>query len=204
MPLVFYFNLPNKSSIPIDPMETKKHKILLFLKEIAIVVIGVLIAAFLNQMKENNDNRAYIQKTLTTIKHEIEKSQYEVDTVLQKHMRFGEGIMANIDSTDISLGSLVSTLGGIQFVKPSNIGLRFFITNKAELIEYETIVQLSDIEMSSEILENKMNALINFNYENIEETDRKSKMKLLAYLSNVVDSEQTLLTKYRRFLEHEK
>lgn len=49
-----------------------------------------------------------------------------------------------------------------------------------------------------------MNALINFNYENIEETDRKSKMKLLAYLSNVVDSEQTLLTKYHRFLEHEK
>lgn len=155
MPLIFYVNHPTKPSILINPMETKKHNLLLFLKEIAIVVIGVLIAAFLNQLKENNDNRRYIQKALTTIEHEIEKSQHEVDTVLQKHMRLGEGIMANIDSTDTSLGSLVSTLGEIQFVKPSNIGLRFFITNKAELIKYETIVQLSDIEMSSEILENK-------------------------------------------------
>lgn len=64
----------------------KKSRIPYILQEIAIVVIGVLIAVSIGNYKEKYDNEKYVEKTLRAIKKEVELSQIEVDTVLNRHI----------------------------------------------------------------------------------------------------------------------
>lgn len=65
----------------------KGNQILSFLKEIAIVVIGVLIAVSVGNYKERLDNQEYLNKTLMAIESEITSSQIDVDHgIIQTHL----------------------------------------------------------------------------------------------------------------------
>lgn len=68
----------------------KKSRITYLLQEIAIVVIGVLIAVSIGNYKERGDNKRYIKKTLLAIENEIKSSQVELDTVLNRHVKLFE------------------------------------------------------------------------------------------------------------------
>ena len=118
----------------------KGNKILDYFKEVTIVVIGVLIAVSIGNYKENLDNKEYLRKTLEAIENEIVTSQVEIDTVLSRHV----ALLEKLESSDIrmTLGEFISSSGGFQAALIKNISLRFFISNKAELLEYEIIAQL--------------------------------------------------------------
>lgn len=175
-----------------------ENNFLKFFKEIAIVVIGVLVAVSINNLKENIDNKKYIDKTLSTIQKEIIHSKKEVETVLAKHYRLADSIAAKLDNEE-RLSEIIFGMGGIQSPEIKNIGLRFFISNKAELVKYETISQLSDIEKAAELLEVKMKRFIDFTFMEMDNHDKKSKQKFLRHLKNVMDSEKRLLKLYSYF-----
>jgi len=181
-------------------MKTKKqNRFLKFLKEIAIVVIGVLIAVSINKIKENIDNRNYINKTLNTIEKEINQSEVELEKVLSKHLLTVDSISANINNKKESLTDIVFRLGGIQGAEIKNIGLRFFISNKADLMEYEVISKLSDIEIASKLINDKMDRLVDFTFANMDKKDRISKEKFLLHLKNLINTENGLLKLYSEF-----
>lgn len=180
-------------------MNRNNSKISNFFKEIAIVVIGVLIAVSINNFKENYENEKYIKKTLTAIQNEINQSEAAVKSVLKRHIERIDSVQVGLYNEQESLGDLVLRLGGIQSPEIKNIGLRFFISSKAELVDYQIIAQLSDIENSTELLDVKMKRLIDFMYDNITEKDKRTKTKFNYYLENVVNSESKLLELYAKF-----
>jgi hypothetical protein len=182
----------------------KERRLIYFLQEITIVVIGVIIAVSIGNYKNKIDNENYIEKTLLAIENEIELSQAEVDTVLNRHLNLYE-ILQN-ESTDNrqTLGELVSSSGGFQVASIKNVSLRFFISNKAELLEFQLISQLLDIESATDILSDKIKRLGDFAYDNVNEGNDDVKIKFAYLLANVIDGEQTLMESYSRFLEENK
>lgn len=74
-----------------------------FFREIAIVVIGVLIAVSVGNYKERKDNEKYIKQTLLAIENEIRLSNNEVDTVLKKHLKLFEILEEQIDKGEQTL-----------------------------------------------------------------------------------------------------
>ena len=171
-----------------------------FLKEIAIVVIGVLIAVWINNLQQRIANEKYIQKTLATIKSEIEQSRGDIDTILVRHQAIIDYLEENYANTDESIGNLIGQLGGIQSPTIKNIGLRFFIANKAELVSYDVIAHLAEIETNKEALTSKMGRLVDYAYDHLDATDANEKIKFAYLLANVMDSEQALLALYADFL----
>jgi hypothetical protein len=182
----------------------KTKNILDFLKEISIVVIGVLIAVSIGNYKENKDNERYIEKTLLAIENEIKISQTEIDTVLNKHIKLYEILENEIGKNEQTLGELISSSGGFQVASIQNVSLRFFVANKAELIEFDIISQLLDIESKSEMLSDKLKLLSDFAYDNLNDENEEVKIKFAYLLVNVIDGEQTLLESYASFLEKNK
>lgn len=172
-----------------------------FLREIAIVVIGVLIAVWINNFQQQLANEKYIQRTLSAIENEIEQSSSDVDSVLNKHLRIIAYLEEHYDSTEQTLGDMIIELGGLQSPEVKNIGLRFFIANKAELVSYDVIAHLSEIETHSDILTRKMERLIDFCYDHIDAADERTKIKFAYSLANVIDSEQALLRLYADFMD---
>lgn len=180
------------------------NRFVYFLQEIAIVVIGVLIAVSINNYKENTDNEQYIKKTLLAIENEIRQSQSSVDTVLKRHLRIVEAIQTDTSEEELYLGEYIAGLGGVQVPTIKNVGLRFYISNKAELVDYSIISQLLEIEHTTEVLSGKINRLANFSIENITDESQKSKLTFTYLLTDVIDSEEALLEYYAKFLnDHE-
>ena len=171
------------------------------LREVTIVVVGVLIAVSIGNYKEKKDNEKYVEKTLIAIENEIKSSQAEVDTVLNRHLRLLEILENEMDNSEQSLGDLVSSSGGFQVASIKNVSLRFFISNKAELLEFQVISQLLDIEAQTELLSDKIERLGDFSYNRINDTTQETKLNFAYLVANVLDSEQSLLESYSRFLE---
>lgn len=84
------------------------------------------------------------------------------------------------------------------------MSLRFFISNKAELIEFQLISQLLDIELKSEILSDKIKLLSGFTYDNVNSGTYEVKLKFSYFLVDVIESEQALSESYASFLEENK
>tara|TARA_R110000868_G_scaffold10374_6_gene51070 strand:- start:557 stop:1141 length:585 start_codon:yes stop_codon:yes gene_type:complete len=180
----------------------KSKGILYFLREVSIVVIGVLIAVSIGNYKESEDNAQYLEKTLIAIENEIEISQIELDTVLKRHIRLYEILESEIGENDRSLGELVSGSGGFQVASIKNVSLRFFVSNKAELLEFELISQLLEIELMTGMLSDKIKLMSDFVYDHVNEGNDEVKIKFAYLLANIIDGEQTLLKAYSSFLEN--
>jgi hypothetical protein len=179
----------------------KRSGILYFLQETSIVVFGVLIAVSIGNYKENVDNENYIEKTLSAIENEIKLSQIEVDTVLDRHINLYKILESKISDKEQTLGELVSSSGGFQVASIKNVSLRFFISNKAELLEFQLISQLLDIELKTDMLSEKIKLMSGFAYNNVNEESDEVKIKFAYLLANVIDGEQTLLESYSSFLQ---
>lgn len=182
----------------------KKSRIIYILQEVAIVVTGVLIAVSIGNYKENFDNEKYVEKTLLAIENEIELSQIEIDTVLNRHVELYKILKSDLGNDEQTLGELVSNAGGFQIASIKNVSLRFFISNKAELLEFQIISQLLDIELKSDMLSDKIKLMGDFAYDNVNLGNDDVKIKFAYLLGNVIDGEQTLLESYSSFLEENK
>jgi hypothetical protein len=182
----------------------KRSRIVYFLQEIIIVAIGILIAVSISDYRENVDNEKYIEKTLLAIDNEIKLSQIEIDTVLNRHLKLYEILENKIDDDETTLGELMLNSGGFQVASVKNVSLRFFITNKAELLEFQLISQLLDIELATNMLSDKIKRLGDFAYDNVNDGSDEVKIKFVYLLANVIDGEQTLLESYSSFLEENK
>jgi hypothetical protein len=182
-------------------MKKDNNSVLSFFREIAIVVIGVLIAVSLNNLKEKYDNEAYIKKTLTAIENEIVQNKEAINETLELHLALIDTISQMEPDETETLGDLIGRLGGVQAPTVRNIGLRFFIANKAELVDYNIISQLSQIESNSTTLKAKIDRMIDFVYEEINSTDNNSKELFVMHLLNVMDTEQALVELYSIFVE---
>lgn len=181
----------------------QQNRFLGFLKEIAIVVIGVLIAVSINNLNEDIGNKKYIKKTLEAIEKEIVQNKGEIEKVVERHQIIADSLLLQLDSKE-SLSKIIFGLGGIQSAETKNIGLRFFISNKADLVDYEVISNLSDIETMSNLLDEKMKRLIDYMFDKIEKRDRIAKEKFYYHLNNVINSERGLLTAYSNYAEKSK
>lgn len=182
----------------------KRSRIVYFLQEILIVAIGILIAVSIGDYKENTDNEKYIEKTLLAIENEINLSQVELDTVLNKHLKLIEILENKIEDNEETLAELLMNSGGLQVASIKNVSLRFFISNKAELLEFKLISQLLDIELATNMLSDKLKRLADFSYDNLTNNNEEVKLKFAYFLSDVIDGEQTLLESYSSFLEENK
>ncbi len=178
--------------------------VLYFLREVIIVVIGVLIAVSLGNLKERIENNNYLEKTLLAIESEIKISQAEVDSVLQLHNVLADSLENYDFVKEQTLGEMISSLGGFQAATIKNISLRFFIANKAELLEFNLISQLLEIEYISVILSDKIKRLVDFTYDNINNSDLEVMVSFSYLLSDVIDSEKSLTQLYANFLKENK
>lgn len=178
-----------------------RNRLLYLLQEIAIVVIGVLIAVSINNYKEKSDNEAYIKKTLLAIEHEIHDNKSGLDSVLERHLRIYEYMELDSVKEGQTISEMLYDLGGFQVAFIKNISLRFFVANKAELLDFQLISQLSEIEQSTDILSRKIDRLANFAYEHLSDSSEEARLRFSIMLMDVIDSERNLSESYADFLK---
>lgn len=185
-------------------MKVKKQDVISFFREIVIVIIGILIALSINNWNENRNNEIFVDKALFAIEEEIKLNKTDINKIVQRHKVTIDSVTMHLNNDKISLRQIIEKSGGFQIAELKSIGIRFFISNKAELIDYEIISSLSEIEFLSEAVKMKTERLLNYLYDNMEGTNKSAKYKIVIYLADVVESENGLLDLYDNFLNKKK
>lgn len=179
--------------------ETKKF--FSFFKEVIVVLIGVLIALFINEWRETRNNEQFVESVLEAVEQDIKSSQEDLDKVTKKHIRTLDSVALYLENEERSILHIIQNVGGIQYASTKNISLNYMVANRAELLDYELISLLANVEQNSDLLSSKFDKLMDYAYETVEASDAKSKRIFIIHLSNVIDSEQSLLNLYDQFLQ---
>ncbi|WP_421946496.1 hypothetical protein [Phaeodactylibacter xiamenensis] len=177
------------------------NRLVYLLQEIGIVVIGVLIAVSINNYKEKRGNEAYLEKTLLAIENEINSNKTTLDSVLNRHIEIYDFFERDSMDKKQSLGEILYSLGGFQVATVKNISLRFFVANKAELLDFELIAYLLEIEQTTDILSAKIDRLADFAYEHVNDSGAETRTRFTYLLMDIIDSESNLLKAYADFME---
>ncbi len=185
-------------------MKASKSSIQAFLREIAVVVIGILIALFINNWNEDIKNRKFIEKTLYAIGEEIRYSKKDIEGILPKHYKTINALTSSQDDSNESVREVFEKIDGFQIPEIKNIGLRFFISSNAELVDYKLIADLSEIEFISKGFEMKLSKLSDLVYAQMESKGKKYKSSIAELLIELTDSEEDLVELYEEFLSEYK
>ena len=181
-------------------MKDSNRSIISFFREVAIVVIGILVALFINNWNEGLKHEKFVSKALYAIGEEIKYSKDAIEEILPKHYKTINLLNTSISKDNESLREVFVKINGFQIPEIRNIGLRFFVSNSADLVDYAIISDLSEIEFTSKGFEIKLSKLTDLVYSKMESTSEKDKNMAAELLVELTDSEEDLIELYEDFL----
>jgi len=167
------------------------------------VILGVLIALFINDWKQGYDNERFLTKALASIDKEMTMNIDEFSGTLPKQYSLIDTIEMYLNDDRITLSDILVKSRGLQVPTVKNTSWKSFLNSKMELVEFEVISKLTDIEESKGLMGKKLDGLMDFVLNNSESREAVSKKKFMLQILNLIDSEEQLLSSYEEYLEIE-
>ena len=165
------------------------------------VILGILIALLINDWKENLDDERFVSRIFDSIEKEMKSNEADINEVLPMHYALQDTIDRYRSDERISLSDIIIKGNGLQAPTVKNTSWNSFLNSKLELIDYNTISILTEIEESKHLMKSKLDKLMDFLLENSESTDAVKKQMLMFQLMNVVSTEKALLELYEEYLD---
>ena len=113
------------------PLESRN--IFSFFKEVIVVLIGVLIALFINEWRASRNNENFVSSVLEAVEKDIRSNKEDLEEVTAKHLRTIDTMVVYLEDEELSIMEIVQELGGIQIASTKNISLHYMIGSRAEL-----------------------------------------------------------------------
>ena len=161
-------------------------------KEIFTIIVGILIALWINNWNENRKDKKYINQISSSINKELAETNEDIidKIAIQKSLVDTLDYYKKDDKT--SIFDLVMKVDGIYIPSIKINSWKAISNSKIELMEYDKVSTLANIEEQKEILKIKSQNLMNFIYPNIKETgiDKKELLKLM--MLDIISTEITI------------
>ena len=116
-------------------MKYSNKSILSFFHELAIVVIGIPVALFINNWNEGLMHEKFVSNALYAIGEEIKYSKDAIEGILPKHYKTINLLNASITKDNESIREVFVKINRFQIPEIKNFGLRFFVSNSADLAD---------------------------------------------------------------------
>ncbi len=152
-----------------------------FIKDIIPVIVGILIALFINTWTENRKEKKYIDKIFISINKELSETNADIANTLSLQKSYIDTLDFYLLNDTISLKDIIMKSNGINIPTIKLSSWKAISNSKIELVDYDKLSALANIEQQSEILSKKTERMGDFLYSNINETgkDKKEIMKML-------------------------
>ncbi len=170
-----------------------------YLIEFVIVTAGVLIALLLSNYKENLEARKYQDATMETINMEIQNNYSGLKGIVKKQTNLLDTLIKYTDAHN-SIQDLFQKANGLQIATLGNAGLDFYKKGQINLIDFELMATLIQMNSLSDLVDTKVGKLIDFTYSKILDNSIESKTVVILHLRNVLNTENQLLGYYESYL----
>lgn len=171
------------------------------MKEIVPIVVGILIALYINNWNEDRKDRNYIKKISTSINQELVETKKDIDEKLIKQRMLIDTLSFYLKDNQISLDAIIKKATGIYIPSIKTNSWKAISNSKIELMDYAKVSTLADIEEQKELLRIKSEKLLDFIFSNYKETaeDKKEFMQIL--MSEIISTEIFLQKDINKVIE---
>ncbi|MEM7572643.1 MAG: DUF6090 family protein [Bacteroidota bacterium] len=164
------------------------------------VVLGILIALFINNWQEGLKNQRFLRSVFSSISQEIADNLEELDQIIPLQEAVIDSLEVHLNDDQLSAGEVIIAADGFKLPTIKNAAWRSFLNTKIELIDYELISILSEIEEAKAFMQIKTSKLMDFIFSAIDNNTAESKQILMMHILNVIDSEEQIQEMHHEFL----
>lgn len=181
-----------------------KKNILYFTKEIIPVIIGILIALYINNWNESRKERKYINQIFSSISKELKDTNEEIDRIIPLQKSLVDTISFYSKNKDINLFDALRKTNGIHIPTVRLNSWKAISNSKIELVNYDKLTLLSMIEEQQELVKNKSKYLMEFLYSNIHSYENEKKEVLQILIMDLIQTEESTREGIKNFEKLEK
>ena len=169
-----------------------KNKLKAIVKEIVPIIVGILIALWINNWNENRKDKNYIDKISNSINKELTETTEDIIINVETQKSLIDTLDFYKNDDKISIFDVMMKVNGINMPTIKINSWKAISNSKIELMEYDKISTLANIEEQKELLKIKSQNLMNFVYPNTKETsiDKKDLLKLM--MLDIISTEETI------------
>ena len=160
-----------------------------FIKEMIPVVVGVLIALWINNWNENRKDQLYIENFYKSLRTELKETDAEINEKTPSQKMLVDTLNFYLNDENLSLLTIIEKGGGID---APTIRLNYWkalSNSKIELLPYQKLSLLADIEEGSELIAYKLNKILDFIYSNLDTSASAEKLKLKIMMEELIRSQ---------------
>ena len=169
-----------------------KKNIRALIKEIVPIIVGILIALWINNWNESRKDNNYIDQISTSIDKELTETKQEIIDNTKIHKSLVDTIDFYKKNENVSIFEIVMKVDGIQIPTIKMNSWKAISNSKIELMKYDKVSSLANIAEQKELLKVKSQNLMDFIYPNTKETgtDKKELLKLM--ILDIISTEITI------------
>ncbi len=171
------------------------------IKETVPVIIGILLALFINNWNEDRKDEKYLNQIFSSIENELEESSIDITKVIPKQLASVDTIEVYLNNEKVTLYEIMMRANGIQMPIIKINSWNAIANSKIELIEYEKLSALSDIEEGKENLTQRIEKQMDYIFQNFEKSDKNKKIIVKMMILDIVGAEKELQSKIEELLK---
>ncbi|MEQ9467639.1 MAG: hypothetical protein RLN88_09515 [Ekhidna sp.] len=177
-------------------------KIKKILLDIVPVLVGILLALFINNWQQSCSESAYIRNSVSSIIKENEANIRELEYSLQRQAKFMDTLSAYLDDESYTLADVIKKTQGVTTPDLKSTTWKFLVQDsKHTLVSYEFINWLAEIE-KYEVLVNRYNSKVgDIIFQPAFFDDPRLKQVCLILFSDFGATEMSLIKELREFNE---
>jgi len=178
-----------------------KKNIEAFIKEIIPVTVGILIALWINNWNENRKDENYINNISSSINKELTETKEDIINNLSTQKSLVDTLEFYKKDDKVSILDIIMKVDGIKIPTIKINSWEAISNSKIELMKYDDISTLANIQEQKEVLTVKSQNMMNFVYPNIKETgsDKKELLKLM--ILDIISTEKTTQKEIEVFIK---
>ncbi len=171
------------------------------IKETVPVIIGVLIALFINNWNEDRKDKKYLSQIFSSIEKELEESLLDIERVIPKQMESVDSVQKYLNNQEVSIYTVITRANGVHAPRIKTNAWKAIANSKIELIAYDKLSALADIEDRKENLRWRLEKQMDFMFQNMEKTDKAKKEMLMMIILDMVGAEKELQSEIEEVLK---
>jgi len=162
------------------------------LKETIAVIIGILIALFINNWNEDRKDKEYLDQIYASIEKELEESSLDLKRIIPRQLASVDTINHYMNNDKVSLYEIILKADGIQKPLIKTNSWNSIASSKIELMDYEKLSTLSDIVERKENLNQRIQQQMTYAFQNFEKTDKNKKVIYQMMIIDIIGAEERL------------
>ncbi len=172
-----------------------------FFKETIPVIIGILIALLINNWNEDRKDKKYLNQIFSSIQNELKESSLDLKRVIPKQLASVDTINIYMNDEKVTLYEIMMKSNGIQKPIIKTNSWNAISNSKIELIDYEKLSALSDIEERKENLNDRIERQMEYGFQNFEKADKNKKIIFQMMILDIIGAEKELQAKIEELIK---